>query len=216
MSAPFSPEFTSPWARLIVRCERWRSILAKRRTPGMDAEFEAWWGLVLACLGRPDEAAERASTATAVSGRTEIAGLVPWIEMVSQSCSEGGTATRSCSEAFRISLQTGNIDAFVASYRACKGVLQGVATDKSTHRELRLVLSRANDQRFGGIDRTSRPRNAFFRSALTKREEDVLALLVQGATNKEIARALFITEQLRRCTSGTSTPSSVFAPERRR
>jgi ATP/maltotriose-dependent transcriptional regulator MalT len=167
--------------------------LGEETTPGMDAEFEAWWGLVLACLDRPEEAAERASTATAVSGRTEIAGLVPWISVVSQSIA-GNCTPQSAPEAFRLSLQTGNVDAFVTSYRACKGVLQGVATDKSTHRELRLVLSRANDQRFGGAIGLHVPTTPSFRSALTNREEDVLALLVQGATNKEIARALFITE----------------------
>ncbi len=167
--------------------------LGEETTPGMDAEFEAWWGLVLACLGRSDEAAERASAATSVSGRTEIAGLVPWIDVVSQSVTGDGSP-QTALEAFRIGFQTGNVDAFVASYRVCKGVLRDVATDKSTHRKLRLVLSRANDQRFGGSIGMHVPATQSSRSALTKRERDVLALLVQGATNREIARALFITE----------------------
>jgi ATP/maltotriose-dependent transcriptional regulator MalT len=167
--------------------------LGEETTPGMDAEFEAWWGLVLACLGRREEAAERAAMAKSVSGRTEIAGLVPWIDVVSQPYA-GETSPVSALEAFRISFQTGNVDAFVTSYRVCKGVLQAVATDKSTHRELRLVLSRANDQRFGGLIGLHVPATPTDRSALTKREQEVLALLVQGATNKEIARALFITE----------------------
>ncbi len=167
--------------------------VGEETTPGMDAEYEAWWGLVLACLGRSEEAAERASAATSVSGRTEIAGLVPWIDVVSQFVAGRGSP-QAALEAFRIGVQTGNVDAFVASYRACKGVLQNVATDKSTHRELRLVLSRANDQRFGGSIGMHVPATPSSRSALTKRERDVLALLVQGSTNREIARALFITE----------------------
>jgi LuxR family maltose regulon positive regulatory protein len=167
--------------------------LGAETTPGMDAEFEAWWGLVLACLGRTDEAAERASAATAVSGRTEVAGLVPWIGSVSNLVS-GSDSNNDALDAFRTSRETGNLDAFVASYRACRGALTAVATEKSTHRELRLILSNANDQAFGSSIGMHVPSSAASQSMLTKREKDVLALLVQGATNKEIARALFIVE----------------------
>jgi ATP/maltotriose-dependent transcriptional regulator MalT len=167
--------------------------LGAETTPGMDAEYEAWWGLVLACLGRTDEAAERAAAALAVSHRTEVKGLVPWIEVVSRLLAEGESLDNARS-AFRISRDTGNVDAFVTSYRACRGALQAVATDKSTHRELRLILANANDQRFGGSIGLHVPTTAYSRTKLTKREQDVLALLVQGATNKEIARALFIVE----------------------
>ena len=166
--------------------------LGAQSTPGMDAEFEAWWGLVLACLGRPDEAAERGLAATRITGRTEVAGLVPWIETVTQ-LSDDDTPDRAI-HAFSTSRDTGNIDAFVTAYRACRTVLKSVASDTSTHRDLRLILSNANDHQFGGSIGLHVPSASPSPSALTRREDDVLALLVQGATNREIARALFIAE----------------------
>ena len=57
--------------------------LGTETTPGMEAEFQAWWGLVLACLGQFEDATERASEAQAASHRTEVAGLVPWTSTVS-------------------------------------------------------------------------------------------------------------------------------------
>ena len=175
----------------------------------MDAEYEAWWGFVLACLGRSQEAMERASTALEASGRTEIAGLVPWIDVISRSLA-GEIASVGALKALRSSFQTGNVDAFVSSYRVCKGVLRDVATDKSLHRELRLILSRANDQAFGPAIGLHVPSTTSSRTTLTKREHDVVALLVQGAANKEIARRSSSRKRLRKSTCATSTRSSAF------
>jgi tetratricopeptide (TPR) repeat protein len=149
--------------------------LGTETTPGMEAEFEAWWSLVLACLGEFDDAAERASEARASSGRTEVAGLAPWTGTVSE-FQRGTGSPESALRSFHISHQTGNIDAFVTSYRACRPVLQAVASDKRTHRELRVILSRANDQRFGGVVGFRIPASQSSRSALTKRESEVLAV----------------------------------------
>jgi LuxR family maltose regulon positive regulatory protein len=167
--------------------------LGAETTPGMEAEFDAWWGLTLACLGDSEAAAERAANASAVSGRTEVAGLAPWIPAIS-TLQGGAKSTETALDAFRSTIRTGNLDAFVASYRACREVLRAVATDKSTHRDLRMILSRANDKEYGSVVGFRIPSSPSSRSALTKRESDVVALLTQGATNKEIGRALFITE----------------------
>lgn len=167
--------------------------LGAETTPAMEAEFEAWWGLVLACLGRVDQATDYATRASAASRRTEVAGLVPWIGVVSEL--EGGIASRrSVLNALARSREAGNLDAFVATYRARREVLHAAAEDESTHRELRQILARANDHEYGGSIGLHVPVTSSSRSTLTKREREVFGLLVQGATNREIARALFITE----------------------
>jgi ATP/maltotriose-dependent transcriptional regulator MalT len=167
-----------------------------RVTTGMEAEFDAWWALVLACLGRAEEAAGRAAAAAAVSRRTEVAGLVPWTAAVSAVRTGSASAEAAVLEAFRASSGCGNIDAFVAAYRACREILIVVAGDAESHRELRLILSHANDQGLGrkaGLHvPTGDPATA---PGLSRREHEVLELLVQGATNREISRALFISEK---------------------
>jgi DNA-binding NarL/FixJ family response regulator len=58
----------------------------------------------------------------------------------------------------------------------------------------------ANNQQVGyliqalGSDQPRARRNAYFRSALTKREEDIVSLVLEGKTNREIALGLGLSE----------------------
>jgi LuxR family maltose regulon positive regulatory protein len=164
-------------------------------TPGMEAEYEAWWGLVLACSGQHDGARTYAAAALGRSQRVEVVGVVPWIEVVMKIDAGAGDAQAAVVEALSIGRTAGNLDGFVAAYRARHEILQLAASDRARHRELRSVLSRAHDpelaRRVGlRIGRQDTPTTA----NLSPRERDVLNLLVQGSTNREIGQTLFISE----------------------
>ena len=93
-------------------------------------------------------------------------------------------------------METGNIDAFVAAYRAHPRHLLTIAADKACEREVRQIVERALDSRLAGkvglSVREHDPKSG--RDALSKREQEILDLVVQGSTNREMANALFITE----------------------
>jgi ATP/maltotriose-dependent transcriptional regulator MalT len=168
----------------------------QRTRPGMEAEYEAWWGLVLARLGSRREAAQRAASAASLSHRTEVAGVVPWVAVLSRLHAGSPGVEEVALEAFGASIETGNVDAFVAAYRAAREVLILVARDEGTHRDLRLILSRANDAPLGrSADLHVPVADAATAPGLSRREQDVVGLLMQGATNREIARALFLSEK---------------------
>jgi DNA-binding CsgD family transcriptional regulator len=168
--------------------------LGQEATPGMEAEYNAWWGLVLACMGKGDDAETHASAAVAASRRTEVAGLVPWISAMSNIRISATGARTSILDAYQLSRLTGNVDGFVTAYRASREILEIVAEESRHHRDLRLILSRAGDQAFGRALGFHVPGTSGADPDLSRREEEVLALLVQGATNRELARALFISE----------------------
>jgi ATP/maltotriose-dependent transcriptional regulator MalT len=168
----------------------------QRTRPGMEAEYDAWWALVLACHGRHHEAEARAAAAASMTSRTEVVGLVPWVKAVSEVCEGSSRAEEVVLDAFRVGLESGNVDAFVTAYRAFREILIVVSQEESTHRDLRLILSRANDAAIGRSAGLHVPHgDAATAPGLSRREQDVLDLLVQGATNREIARALFLSEK---------------------
>jgi LuxR family maltose regulon positive regulatory protein len=164
-------------------------------TLGMEAEYEAWWGLVLAALGEHEEAVARMNAATTSSTRTEVAGLAPWIEAMVSLTLDSSAAGPSVLNAFEQSVLTGNMDAFVSAYRLHRRAASFVAAEKKNARLLRAILSRANDHDVGRQLGLRVPREKLMiASVLSNREREVLELLRQGASNREVARSLYISE----------------------
>jgi LuxR family maltose regulon positive regulatory protein len=165
-------------------------------TIGMEAEYKAWWSLALACADAPEAALRTAKEAESMTGRAEVSAVVPWTRATV--ASQGGKRnTRAlANRAFQSSLEIGNVDAFVSAYRAYPKHLATVAANKVFERDLRRILQRAMDARLArkvglavrGPDVTSA------RDSLSGREREVLDLVVQGSTNREMANALFIEE----------------------
>jgi LuxR family maltose regulon positive regulatory protein len=167
-----------------------------RATVGMEAEYKAWWSLALACAGQSAAALGAAKDAESLSGRAEVCAVVPWTRATIASLDEKRTARALAGRAFRTSLDIGNVDAFVAAYRAHPKHLAAVATNKAFERDLRRIVQRAMDSRLArkvGLA-VRGPDLKSARDALSPREREILDLVVQGSTNREMAKALFITE----------------------
>jgi LuxR family maltose regulon positive regulatory protein len=158
------------------------------------AEHLAWRSLVHAILGQAHDATELASRAESLSRRVEIAGLVPWIRAIV--VNGGNPPHELASAAMEATLASGNIDSFVTVYRSRPDVLRSLATDDRYRESLAIILESAHDNTLAkqiGItvgDRApvSNP------NGLTTREREVLDLVSQGMTNKQIGKALFIEE----------------------
>ena len=91
---------------------------------------------------------------------------------------------------------SGNIDAFVTAYRGCPKLLDVLARDRRKLESLAEILDRAHDHRLAqrvGLILEARP-VLKGQAGLSRREREVLDLVSQGLTNKEIGRTLYIAE----------------------
>jgi LuxR family transcriptional regulator, maltose regulon positive regulatory protein len=162
-------------------------------TRGMDAEYRAWWSLTLAVARRNKQAAAMAEQALEMSPRIEVSALVAWTRAV-LAVNRRRAARQTTEEAFRLARETGNLDAFVSAYRACPALLGYLAGNRSNHEPLTAVLERSRDHSLARTVGIRLPTTADTNSVLSRREQEVLQLLAQGLTNREIGQTLFITE----------------------
>jgi DNA-binding NarL/FixJ family response regulator len=91
-------------------------------------------------------------------------------------------------------IDLGYADAVVTAIRAFPDLARVGASNEACARALTDLLSRSCDVDIGRRAGLAMPREFRRGEVLSPRERDVYELIVQGRTNKEIARTLFISE----------------------
>ena len=158
-------------------------------------EYLASRALAFACVGETSDAVEAADAAGRYPQISETAVLraaTAAIVALIRRTDEQAPVRRLIAEVRR----TGNFDGLVVAYRAYPRLLRRLAEDRTFQPDLARTLERARDvalARSAGFaldhDHTTPPG-----AELSRREREVYRLLAQGFTNREIARALFISE----------------------
>jgi DNA-binding CsgD family transcriptional regulator len=186
-------------ARLLISQGRSAEAAELLNTPparfpyeGERAEWLATRALALACTGDP-RASDLLDEASS-NGRTiEIQTLVPIVRAIV--ALRAGEETDAAMKAFEVVSRLGMWDPFVVAYRGYPLLVKSLASEASLLNDLGPILTAAGDWQLAkkaGIHLTQPHRRA--RSALSRREEEVLGLIGQGLTNRQIATALYISE----------------------
>jgi ATP/maltotriose-dependent transcriptional regulator MalT len=162
--------------------------------PGEYGEYLLGRALALACLGETAQARELATRGVRHTNALEAQTLAPLVIAISAMQDNESNATDLAVHACRNAKSTGGIDSFVSVYRSWPLVLRGAVTDEELKRWIVGVLRNARDDQIAArfdLPRTRRPQDI---NVLSPREAEVFDLLVQGLTNRQIAKALWISE----------------------
>jgi DNA-binding CsgD family transcriptional regulator len=158
----------------------------------MYGEYLATRALAMAIEGRSDDAmlTARAATETTAGIEARVAALAAYAVVAARGSEPDAPALSLFEAAVEVDLW----DMLVTTFRAEPGVLKTLGKFPQTHAQLAHVLRRSHDQPLGrrcgfGVELAYGRRDL-----LSKREHEVLDLLRQGLTNREIASALFIAE----------------------
>ena len=158
-------------------------------------EYLATLGLALACSQDLRRALRLADEAQEVSRTVEVRVMGPCIRAIADILRGAPNALERAVSALEAVREVGNVDSFVIAYRGFPGLLKILAADPEFSDTLTHIVISAKDWALAKASGLQAPGAArSFGMKLSNREQEVLGLIAQGLTNKEIAKTLFISE----------------------
>jgi LuxR family transcriptional regulator, maltose regulon positive regulatory protein len=162
---------------------------------GEQSEFLATLAVAKACDGQNASALALATEASDSAQTVEVQVLAACARAICAINNNAANATEQAVEALETALATGGIDPFVTGYRGCPKLVQILAQQSRFKDVLLDITSRAQDWKLAVSSQLIETQRArLMGTPLTPRESEVLDLVSQGLTNKDIGLALFITE----------------------
>jgi ATP/maltotriose-dependent transcriptional regulator MalT len=164
--------------------------------PGMEGEVHSMRALAFACRGSVDEADAEIEASESITTHLEARGLRAFARVIAETHRGDDEARDKQLELALFEAQlTGNADAFVVAYRLAPELLSLIVDTGLVLSDFLLRPLRTFDPRLA-LKAGLNPREAGIvaASTLTHREEEVLDLLRQGMSNREIAQTLWIAQ----------------------
>ena len=160
---------------------------------GMRGEWLGCRALALAGCDEHAEAIRLADDAVKITSSLEAAGLANGAHIII-AAKRGEEPARKVSVWLNRLIELKYLDAFVLTVRAYPPILEFLPSEDALSRPAIAALRRASATTFLPALQPDEASGTDPLSALSKREREVLELLCQGMTNREIADALYISE----------------------
>jgi DNA-binding NarL/FixJ family response regulator len=157
----------------------------------LSGEFHAMRALVAAAQDDAEQAALELKAATEASRYEEVKAYVVLTRAILRGNSR--RAPSIAADAVSVTLESGTEDAVVTACRAVPRLAE-LAVRGGAANALEALFSRSHDKDLGRRAGLAMPREFRRQIGLSIREREVYELMIQGHTNAEIARALFVSE----------------------